>query len=643
VSAKSLSTLLTPGNVVAGKFRVERVLGKGGMGLIVAATHLQLEKPVALKFFRGDLGVDREAADRFLREARAAAQLRSEHVARVLDVGVTEDEIPYIVMEYLRGQPLDEIVGERGPLEVQNAVEIGIQVCEGLAEAHARGIIHRDVKPANLFLVEPSPGWLTTKILDFGISKGMTRATNVSVMLGTSRPTNGTANELVVGTPCYMSPEHLQSPGSIDGRADIWSLGASLHELLTGTPPFDPELDFPALANAIRNEPAPPLRTLRREIPPGLEAVVARCLEKDRTARFDSAADLALALLPYAPARAHVPAERAAALARGEGLASEPTAEPARPARPAPEAPPPGSEAAHRATNRTTNTITSRGIGTVAAESDDVRRASATAGSRNTLAPAPVADRSLSNGGADADIAPITATLPASPSDRTPNLKPPLLSKSLALLGGAVLAMVLGTLVLSQVGRHGASSPPATASGPLRPPSFPSPTIVPTAPEPAAPQPEPVAAPEMARAAAAPVRPVAQVGPPAAPPAAEVPKIAIGVSAADAAGRGRVVRATNAPRRSTSSGSSRDGGQSTVAASDGSATSRPARRTAPPSAASAAPPPAAASVARKTSVAGRPGAPPTEPPPARPMEQVDPAGGRVPQRSILTRNPYEAP
>jgi serine/threonine-protein kinase len=159
------------GGVVSGKFRIDRVLGEGGMGVVVAATHLQLDEPVALKFLRSEAVAESEALGRFMREAKAAAKLKSEHVARVLDVAVTDEGSPYIVMEYLEGRDLSRTVQGDGPLDVASATEFVIQACEGLSEAHARGIVHRDIKPENLFLVERTQGWKTVKILDFGISK----------------------------------------------------------------------------------------------------------------------------------------------------------------------------------------------------------------------------------------------------------------------------------------------------------------------------------------------------------------------------------------------------------------------------------------------------------------------------------------
>jgi serine/threonine-protein kinase len=290
------------GTVLAGKFRIDRILAEGGMGIVVAATDLHLERPVALKFLRAETGTDWEAAARFTREAKVAAQLKSEHVATVLDVGVNDDGTPYMVMEYLEGQSLFEVLRTQGPLDIESAALYAIQVCEGLAEAHSRGILHRDIKPDNLFLVERSPGWRSIKILDFGISR-----------LSVADGGDSTAG-IMMGSPCYMSPEELGAGPSLDHRTDIWSLGATLHELLTGRTAFEPSL-LPELVSAIMHQPPAPVRHLRPDVPPELAAVIERCLAKDREARFASAADLAHALLPFAPESARGVAERAATMA----------------------------------------------------------------------------------------------------------------------------------------------------------------------------------------------------------------------------------------------------------------------------------------------------------------------------------------
>jgi len=326
----SSALVFRPGSVIAGKFRIDRTLAEGAMAVVVAATHLHLKRPVALKFLRGDISSDWDALARFTREAQAAAQLKSEHVARVLDVGMTEDGTPYIVMEYLEGHSLADQVETHGVLDVASAVEYAIQACEGLAEAHARGIVHRDIKPENLFLVERAPGWGTIKILDFGISK-----------LAFAEGSNVTTG-IIMGSPCYMSPEQLRSTATVDHRSDIWSLGATLHELLAGTHAFDPSQTLPALVAAILEAPAPPLRQLRPEVPEELAAIVAGCLAKEREQRFQSAAELAMALLPFAPSRARVPAERANSMTRSSRLskpAGAPTSPAGEPTKPALDAP----------------------------------------------------------------------------------------------------------------------------------------------------------------------------------------------------------------------------------------------------------------------------------------------------------------
>ena len=299
------------GEVILGKFRVEKILGEGGMGVVVAAKHLQLDEIVALKFMRPHALRDPETVARFAQEARAAAKLKSEHVARVLDVGVRDDGAPFIVMEYLQGRDLAQMLMAGGTMPVERAAELIIQACEGLAEAHARGIIHRDIKPANLFVVE-GRGWQSLKILDFGISKAA---------LGGDEPT-GINTRSIMGSPCYMSPEQLRSTQSVDHRADIWSLGAVLYELLTSSTAFDYTRPITELIATILEQQAPSVRRLRPELPHELEAIVQRCLERDRALRFQNAAELAIALVPFAPKRSRVTAERAVHFTSAAGLSS---------------------------------------------------------------------------------------------------------------------------------------------------------------------------------------------------------------------------------------------------------------------------------------------------------------------------------
>ena len=281
---------LKEGEILAGKYRVERVLAQGGMGVVVAAIHQQLDQRLALKFLLPD-GVQNEAhVARFVREARAAVRLRSEHVARVLDVGTSETGSPYIVMEYLEGQDLSNVLAEKGALPVHTAVGYILQACEAVAEAHANGIVHRDLKPANLFLTKRPDGTACIKVLDFGISKQST-ASDPSM----------TSTQAIMGTPMYMSPEQMRSSKSVDARSDIWALGMVLYELLVGRVAFARET-LPELCAAILNDPPPSLLEARPDIGGELEVVVMRALEKSPAHRFGSLAEMASALAPFAHA-----------------------------------------------------------------------------------------------------------------------------------------------------------------------------------------------------------------------------------------------------------------------------------------------------------------------------------------------------
>ncbi|HEY1959128.1 MAG TPA: serine/threonine-protein kinase [Polyangiaceae bacterium] len=308
---------VVPGQVLAGKFRIERVIGEGGMGIVAEAMHLQLEERVALKFLRREVMKMPDVVARFDREARSAVKLKSEHVARVSDVGKTEDGIPYMVMELLDGRDLAQMITEQGPLPIQEAVEYVIQACEGVGEAHARGIVHRDLKPENLFVVKREHGWPVVKVLDFGISKAVLVGPS-SVDLSSSNTTS------IMGSPYYMSPEQLRSTRSVDHRADIWSLGVVLFELLTGTTIFDETKEFTELVADILETPHRRLGMFRPDAPPALEAVIDRCLEKDRTKRYQNVAELAVALLPFAPRRSRLTAERTTAVTRSAGLITDP-------------------------------------------------------------------------------------------------------------------------------------------------------------------------------------------------------------------------------------------------------------------------------------------------------------------------------
>jgi len=305
------------GDVLAGKYRIDKVLGAGGMGVVVAAHHIQLDEKVAIKFLLPQALASKETVARFAREARAAVKIKSEHVARVSDVGTLENGAPYMVMEYLHGSDLSDWLKQRGAMPIDQAAEFVLQACEAIAEAHAVGIVHRDLKPSNLFATRRPDGSPTIKVLDFGISK-------------TGKDPSGmqmTATSSVMGSPLYMSPEQLQSSKDVDARSDIWSIGIILHELLTGDSPFQAET-MPQLVVGIMSSAPPPLRTKRPEAPRGLEQVILKCLDKDRANRFQTVGDLAVALFEFAPRRSKISVERITGVLREAGLASASVAVP---------------------------------------------------------------------------------------------------------------------------------------------------------------------------------------------------------------------------------------------------------------------------------------------------------------------------
>ena len=272
------------GAILLGKYRIERELGAGAMGTVLAATHLALGQTVAIKVLGGASARDPEAMARFLREAQAAARLQSEHVVRVLDAGMLDDQRPFLVMEHLRGEDLRTMIALRGRLPVPLAIDLTLQVCAALADAHAAGIVHRDIKPANLFVTERPDGAPLVKVLDFGISK----LASAEVSL--------TQSSTSIGTPAYMAPEQMRSAKDVDGRADVWGLGAVLFEGLSGRRAFDAET-VSAVCWQVVMEPSPRLPVA---LPRGLDAVVHRCLAKAPAQRFATVADLAAALAPFA-------------------------------------------------------------------------------------------------------------------------------------------------------------------------------------------------------------------------------------------------------------------------------------------------------------------------------------------------------
>jgi serine/threonine protein kinase len=312
------------GDVLAGKYRVERILGVGGMGVVVAAHHVELDNRVAIKFLRAPFLNNDEAVARFAREARAAVKITSEHVARVRDVGTLENGSPYMVIEYLEGRDLSAWLRERGPLPAEQAVDFVIQACVAVAEAHALGIIHRDLKPANLFCIRRSDGQLSIKVLDFGVSK-------LTDLLASGERMTMTKTSVIMGSPLYMSPEQMRSSKDVDAGTDIWALGIVLCELITGCMAFPAE-SVTELAIKVTNEQPLSIRRFRPDAPAGLEAAILKCLEKDRSRRYENVAELALALLPFGSKQARASVDRITGIIQAAGLSSSAlTMPPSRP------------------------------------------------------------------------------------------------------------------------------------------------------------------------------------------------------------------------------------------------------------------------------------------------------------------------
>ncbi|MDI1484322.1 serine/threonine-protein kinase [Polyangium sp. y55x31] len=325
----SPAAAVVPGTLLAQKYRVERVLGQGGMGYVVEARHVALDERVALKFLLPEYAQHPEASARFQREARAAVKIKSEHVARVLDVATLENGAPYMVMEFLDGRDLAHRIKD-GVLDVPDAIDYVLQACEAIAEAHSHGIVHRDLKPANLFLASRRDGSPLVKLLDFGISK-MQAAPGDHALTRTST---------AMGSALYMSPEQMQETRGVDHRTDIYSLGITLFELLAGTQPFYAETLHRLCAEVLTGTPRA-LREFRPDIPADLATRIERAYERDKNRRYQSIGEFAVALAPYAPPRSQSTLDR---IARMAGLptpiasgapGTEPPRQPSQPTLPA--------------------------------------------------------------------------------------------------------------------------------------------------------------------------------------------------------------------------------------------------------------------------------------------------------------------
>ncbi|MCB9591581.1 MAG: serine/threonine protein kinase [Sandaracinaceae bacterium] len=283
------------GQVLDGRYAVRELLGRGGMGSVYRALHTALDREVAVKIL---LGKEARSAGRLLREARAAAAIRHDHVVAVHDVAALDDGTPFLVMELLDGESLDQRLLARGALEIVEAIDITLQLLAGLEAVHQTGVVHRDVKPANVFLLAGDA--VRVKLLDFSISK-------------LSEASQLTRTGEIVGTPRYLSPEQARGLPDVDARVDVWAVGVLLHEMLTGETPFDAETVSGLVTSILVDDPRPPSAT-RPEVPPALDRVVTVALSKSPDDRYASATAMRLAL-----ARLRRRAETDDTLVDGEG------------------------------------------------------------------------------------------------------------------------------------------------------------------------------------------------------------------------------------------------------------------------------------------------------------------------------------
>ncbi|HEY4177292.1 MAG TPA: serine/threonine-protein kinase [Kofleriaceae bacterium] len=279
----AVESTLTPGTVLLGKYRVESLLGTGGMGQVVKASHIYLNTSVAIKILLPQMVDTPGTVARFLREAQAAVRLKSEHTARVIDVATLPDGTPMMIMEYLEGNDLSQILRHHGPQQPHIVCDLMLQACEGLSEAHGNGIVHRDIKPSNFFVTRRSDGTMLLKVLDFGISKTPIGYDDL------------TGTQTIIGTPAYMAPEQMKSAKLSDARSDVWSMGVVIYQLLAGRTPFEGETYAELVIKVAAEAPTP----LNIPLPPGLAEVVFGCLEKDPNRRIPNVAELARLLAPF--------------------------------------------------------------------------------------------------------------------------------------------------------------------------------------------------------------------------------------------------------------------------------------------------------------------------------------------------------
>jgi serine/threonine-protein kinase len=283
-SSVSPFSRLSAGTILEQRYVIEGELGSGGLGLVYKARHLALDAPVAIKILRPEYAYDDEFVSRLRDEARLAASLKCDHLVRVLDVGDMAPGTIYVVLEYVDGHDLETELAHRGRLPIEDAVRYGLEICAALSEAHSRGVVHRDLKPENLLLERLADGRTRIKVADFGAAKRLWKTEGALADPGG-----------YVGTPWYMAPEQILDSREVDARADIWSFGVVLYEMLTDRLPFSGDTPPEVYASILCNDLARP-RTVRPEVPRELERIVLRCLSKDRMLRYPDVGELVLDL-----------------------------------------------------------------------------------------------------------------------------------------------------------------------------------------------------------------------------------------------------------------------------------------------------------------------------------------------------------